>query len=65
MIKNIQSSISDKSEPTPDISVVIVSWNVADLLKDCIFSLEKDALESCFSLTYPSILEVMNSAFES
>jgi 8-oxo-dGTP pyrophosphatase MutT (NUDIX family) len=41
------------TKPQTEESITEVQW------------IKKDALESCFSLTYPSILEVMNSAFES
>ncbi len=35
------SAVKNMAEPTCDLSIIIVSWNVADLLRDCLRSIDE------------------------
>ncbi len=45
---NTQSTMTDKARMTVDVSIIIVSWNVADLLTACLHSLQaSDSAITC------------------
>lgn len=51
-------SVSAQADRAPDLSVIIVSWNVRDLLRACLASLTTDSSPSPCSLR-PSSLEII------